>query len=111
MAETGKGIQRYPREIRERAVRMVLESIDETGQDRGTISRIAKQLGIQMETLRRWVRDAQVEMGQRSGVSKVEKERIKKLEREVFELRRSNEILKTAAVFFARELDPPHKNS
>ena len=101
---------RYPREVRERAVRMALETIEETG-DKGAITRIAKQLGLNSETLRLWVRQAQIDMGQRPAPSPEDKERIRELERQVFELQRSNDILKAAAAFFARELDPPSPKS
>jgi transposase len=98
--------RRYPLELRERAVRMVREMIEETGDSRGVITRIARQLGVGTESLRGWVRQAQVDSGDRPGTTSVEAQRIKELEREVRELRRSNEILKAASAFFARELDP-----
>ncbi len=98
--------KRYPPELRERAVRMVLETMEQTGQRVGVITRIARQLGIGPESLRGWVRQAEVDAGQRPGVTSAEQQRIAELEREVRELRRANEILKAAASFFARELDP-----
>jgi transposase len=98
--------RRYPPELRERAVRMVLETIQQTGERFGVITRIAHQLGIGSESLRSWVRQAEVDAGQRPGVSTAEQQRIAELEREVRELRRANQILKAAASFFARELDP-----
>jgi transposase len=98
--------KRYPPELRERAVRMVLETIQQTGERHGVIARIADQLGINRETLRNWARQAAVDAGQRPGVTTQEQQRIVELEREVGELRRANEILKAAASFFARELDP-----
>jgi len=85
---------------------MVLETIEQTGESFGVITRIAQQLGIGGESLRNWVRQAQVDGGQRPGVNTDEAARIKELEREIRELRRANEILKSAASFFARELDP-----
>ena len=85
---------------------MVLETIEQTGESFGVITRIAQQLGIGSESLRNWVRQAQVDGGQRPGVNTDEAARIKELEREIRELRRANEILKSAASFFARELDP-----
>ena len=85
---------------------MVLESVDQTGESFGVITRVARQLGIGSESLRNWVRQAQVDGGQRPGVTTDEAARIKELEREVRELRRANEILKSAASFFARELGP-----
>jgi transposase len=98
--------RRYPPELRERAVRMVLETIEQTGERFGAITRVARQLGIGSESLRGWVRQAEVDGGTRPGVTSEERRRIAELEREVRELRRANEILKAAAGFFARELDP-----
>jgi transposase len=98
--------RRYPPELRERAVRMVLETIQQTGERFGVITRVAGLLGIGSESLRSWVRQAEVDQGQRSGVTTAEQQRIAELEREVRELRRANQILKAAASFFARELDP-----
>ena len=97
--------KRYPPELRERAVRMVLETIEQTGERFGVITRVAHQLGIGHEALRGWVRRAEVDTGQRPGVPSAEQQRIRELEREVKELRRANEILKSAAVFFGAELD------
>jgi transposase len=98
--------RRYPPELRERAVRMVLETIQQTGERHGVIARVADQLGINRETLRNWARQAEVNAGQRPGVTSAEQQRIAELEREVRELRRANDILKAASAFFARELDP-----
>jgi transposase len=98
--------RRYPPELRERAVRMVLETMEQTGQRVGVITRIARQLGIGAESLRGWVRQAEVDGGHRPGLTTTEQLRITELEREVRELRRANEILKAASAFFARELDP-----
>ncbi len=104
---TNASQKRYPPEVHERAVRMVHEAIREAGGERyGVISRIARQLGIGEESLRSWVRQAEVDSGNRPGVSTEEHRRTLELEREVRELRRANEILKAAAAFFARELDP-----
>ncbi len=99
--------RRYPPELRERAVRMVQEAIGQAGGERhGVVTRVAIQLGMGSETLRHWVKQAEVDIGQRPGTTTEERERIAELEREVRELRRANEILKAAASFFARELDP-----
>ena len=98
--------KRYPPELRERAVRMVFETIEQTGERFGAITRVARQLGIGSESLRGWVRQAEVDGGQRPGVTTAEQQRIAELERDNRELRRANEILKAAASFFARELDP-----
>jgi transposase len=92
--------RKYPEELRERGVRLALES------DR-PIAQVAKDLGIQRESLRRWVRQAEADQGRRTDLlAGDERERLKALEREVKELRRANEILKAASVFFATELDP-----
>ena len=97
---------RYPAEVRERAVRMVFEHEREYESQWAAITSIAAKLGMTNETLRKWVRQAEVDGGARPGVSSAEAERVKELERESQELRRANEILKAASVFFARELDP-----
>jgi transposase len=98
--------RKYPDEVRERAVRMVFEIREETGQQQGAIARVADRLGVNRETLRGWVRQAEIDGGKRSGTSTVDAQRVAELEREVRELRRANEILKAASAFFARELDP-----
>ena|SRR5438067_1360209 len=106
MAQTRAGQKRYPPELKERAVRMVLESIEQNGERHGVVTRIARQLGIGTESLRKWVERAEFDGGRRAGTTTRDQERIKELERENRELRRSNEILKSASAFFARELDP-----
>jgi transposase len=85
---------------------MVLETIEQTGERFGVITRVARQLGIGSESLRGWVRQAEVDGGHRPGITTAEQRRIVELERDNRELRRANEILKAAASFFARELDP-----
>src|SRR5680860_1274885 len=90
---------RYPREVRERAVRMVLEHEGEYDSQWATISSVASKLGMTPETLRKWVRQAETDGGLRSGVTTEERARVKELERENRELRRANEILKAAAAF------------
>ena len=107
MAESKHPAQRrYPPELRERAVRMVLEAFEQGGERHGVVARIAGQLGVGVESLRGWVKQAEVDQGRRAGMTTVEKERIAQLEKENRELRRANEILKAASAFFARELDP-----
>ena len=110
MSEKSKGShpaqRRYPPELRERAVRMVLDARRADPQDNTAISRVARQLGVGAESLRTWVRRAEIDGGSRPGVTTEEKARIAELERENRELRRANEILKASAAFFARELDP-----
>ena len=96
---------RYPQELRDRAVRMVFEHQDEHESQWAAICSIASQFGVSHETLRKWVRRAEVDAGARPGLSTEERERLKILERENRELRRANEILKSASAFFAAELD------
>jgi transposase len=97
---------RYPAEIRERAVRMVLEHEGEHPSQWAAITSIASKFGMTPETLRIWIRRAEVDAGARPGLTTEERERLRELERENRELRRANEILKAASAFFARELDP-----
>jgi len=98
--------KRYPVEVRERAVRLVLEHRGEYQTEWAAITSIAAKCGMTAETPRKWVRQVEVDGGRRPGVSSEEAQRIKELERENKELRRANEILKAASAFFARELDP-----
>jgi len=96
----------YPAELRQRAVRMVAEVRPNYESDWAAITAVAQKLGIgTAETLRKWVRQAQVDTGQRGGVSTDESAELKRLRRENAELRRANEILKSAAAFFGAELD------
>lgn len=97
---------RHPREVRERAVKLVLEHQSEHASQWEAIVSIAGKVGVSSETLRRWVRQAETDAGARSGTTSGDAERISLLSRENRELRRANEILKAASVFFARELDP-----
>jgi len=97
---------RYPQELRERAVRMVQEHRNEYPSEWAAITSIASKLGVGTEALRLWLRRAQIDDGQRPGLTSPERDRLKQLERENRELRRANEILKAASAFFARELDP-----
>jgi transposase len=84
----------------------VLETFEQTGERHGVIGRIARQLGVGTETLRNWVNQAEIDGGGRPGLSTEDKARIAELEKENRELRRANEILKTASAFFAAaELD------
>jgi len=87
-------------------MRLVREHRDEHRSEWAAIESIAKKLGMTPETLRTWLRRDAVDHGRRPGVISGERERVRELEREVRELRRANEILKAASVFFARELDP-----
>ena len=100
----------YPPELRGRAVRMVAEVRPDYPSDWPAIVAVAGKLGIgSAETLRKWVRQAEVDAGQRPGVTSEDSAEIKRLKRENAELRRANEILKAASVFFAAELDRPHQ--
>jgi len=95
----------YPPEVRERAVKMFVEHRHEYSSEWAAMTSVASKLGMTAETLRSWVRRAQVDGGRRPGLTTDERQRMKELEREVKELRRANEILKAASVFFATELD------
>jgi len=90
---------KYPDEVIQRGIRLVFES----GRP---IAHVARDLGLPAETLRKRVRQAEIDAGKREGLSSAEHEEIRKLRKENYELRRANEILKSASVFFAKELDP-----
>ena len=98
--------RKYPDELRERAVKMVFEIRERDGKGHGELARVGRQLGVHPEALRSWVKQAEIDGGERPGVTSGDKQRIAELEREVRELRRANEILKAASAYFARELDP-----
>jgi transposase len=97
---------RHPREVRERAVALVLETQSDDGSQWEAIVSVAGKVGVSAESLRRWVRQAEVDAGQWAGTSSGDVEALRDVRRENRELRRANEILKAAATFFARELDP-----
>ena len=98
--------KKYPDELRERAVKMVFEIRERDGKGHGELARVGRQLGVHPEALRGWVKQAEIDGGERPGTTTGDKQRIFELEREVRELRRANEILKAASAYFARELDP-----
>jgi transposase len=101
--------RRYPPELKERAVRMVLEIRADTGQKHGAVKRVAEQLGVGVESVRNWVNQVDVDRGERAGTTTDDAARIKQLEQENRELRRANAILRSASAFFAAELDRPQK--
>lgn len=101
--------RRYSPEEKAQAVRLVRQLRAELGTERGTIQRVAHQLGYGVESVRSWVRQADIDAGQKPGVTTAEAERIKALEQENRELKRANEILRRASAFFAAELDRPQR--
>ena len=99
--------RQYPQQFRERALRMVEESLPEHETEFAAMKKVATKLGISPEAISRWKRQEEIDSGQRQGVSSEAGEEIKRLKRENSELRRANEILKSASAFFAAELDRP----
>jgi len=101
--------RRYSKAQKEQAVRLVRQIREETGQKHGAVQRVARQLGFGTETVRKWVNQADIDDGVRPGVTSEENAKIRRLEQENRELRRANEILKSASAFFAAELDRPQR--
>ncbi len=101
--------RRYSLEEKAAAVRMVRTLRAELGTEHGTVQRVATQLGYGIESVRTWVKQADIDDGNVAGVSTTEARRVRELERENRELRRANEILKRAASFFGAELDRQHR--
>ena len=101
--------RRYSPEQKDQAVRMVFALREELGTSQGTVSRVAGQLGIGVESVRQWVKQAEIDSGARPGTTSAEAEENKRLRQENRELKRANEILKRAAHFFGAELDRQQK--
>ena len=102
--------RRYGPVEREQAVRLVRQLRKELGTDQGTVGRVARQLGYGVESVRSWVKQADIDQGVTPGITTAESERIRALEQENRELKRSNEILRRASAYFAQaELDRPWK--
>jgi len=101
-------LRKYPPELRERAMRLVQEARKEDPElsVNQAVIRIGQRVGVNPDTLRGWVKQAQIDAGERPGTTTDDEQRIKQLEAEVRELKRANEILLAASSFFARELDP-----
>jgi len=106
----GSSTTRYSAELRERAVRMVVEVRADHDSEWAAMGRVAELLGIgTAETVRKWCRQAEVDGGERPGVTSEESAEVKRLKRENAELKRANGILKAASAFFAAELDRPSR--
>lgn len=101
--------RKYPEELRERATRLALEARQDPAARVGAVKRIADQLGVHPEALRSWVQRAERDGGLGPGSTSAEQARVAELEREVRELRRANQILRSASAFFAAELDRPSR--
>jgi transposase len=98
--------KKAPRELRDRAVRLTMEARADSASMAEALRKVSSQLGVNRDTLRTWVRQAEIDSGQRPGTTTDEAARIRELEKQVKQLQRSNEILLAASSFFARELDP-----
>lgn len=107
---SGSTSRRYPAELRERAVRMVAEIRADHDSEWAAMAKVAELLGIgTVETVRKWCRQAEIDEGQRPGVSTEEAAELRQLKRENAELKRANAILRAASTFFAAELDRPQR--
>jgi transposase len=105
----GSSQRRYSSVEKENAVRLVRLRREETGESHGSVKAVAQQLGFGVESVRAWVKQADIDDGVKPGTTTADAERIKVLEQELKELRRANAILKSASAFFAAELDRPHR--
>jgi transposase len=101
--------RRYSQAEKDQAVRLVRQLQAETGKRHGAIQRVAAQLGYGVESVRQWVKRAEIDAGEAPGTTSEDSERIRQLEQENRELRRANAILKSASSFFAAELDRPQR--
>jgi transposase len=101
--------RRYTPAEKEQAVRMVRALRAETGTTQGTVRRVADQLGYGVESVRGWVKQAEIDSGAAAGTTTAEQAKIRDLEQELREVKRANAILRSSAVFFAAELDRPHR--
>lgn len=105
----GSSQRRYSPVEKENAVRLVRLRREETGESHGSVKAVAEQMGFGVESVRAWVKQADIDDGVKPGTTTADAERIKVLEQELKELRRANAILKSASAFFAAELDRPHR--
>lgn len=105
----GSSQRRYQPAEKENAVRLVRLRREETGESHGSVKAVADQLGFGVESVRSWVKQADIDDGVKPGTTAADAERIKQLEQELKELRRANAILRSASAFFAAELDRPHR--
>jgi transposase len=104
----GDSTKRYPLELKQRAVRMVTEIAGQHDSEWAAMGRVAELLGVgTAETVRKWVRQSEVDTGARTGTTSDESAELRRLRRENAELKRANAILKAASAFFAAELDRP----
>jgi transposase len=101
--------KRYPPELKERATRMVRDLRREDPNDQGVITRVARQFGVGTESQRSWVKQAEIDAGVRGGLATEERTELTELRKENRDLKRSNDILQAAAIFFGAELDRRHK--
>jgi transposase len=101
--------KQFPAEFRQRALRLLGEARQQEQYETewAAITAVASRLGVNSETLRKWLRRSEIDAGTRPGVTTEEQAEIRRLKRENAELRRTNEILRTASAFFAAELDRP----
>jgi len=109
-AKSKKSTQRrYTKQERDQAIRLVRKLREELGTSKGVVKRVADQLGYGVETVRAWVKQADIDEGLVGGTNSADQQRLKELEQENKELRRANAILKSASAFFAAELDRPRR--